>query len=250
MFLGTRNEMPIIVKNISKKFKIGFEKNQGILARIISVFSGKEPKKDLEALKDVSFEVDSGELLGIIGNNGSGKSTLLRVIAGIYRQTGGEISINGKIVSLINLGAAMKVRLTMKDNIYLMGSMLGMSNYEIKNKLRLIVDFSGLKDFLNTKIYQFSSGMIQRLVFSIAVHSNPDILLLDEVFEVGDEDFKKKSVQKNKELAGNGASIILVSHDLEMIRKYCTRALWMNKGKIVKMGNAQEVIENYLKADV
>ena len=241
------NNKKIIIKNISKKFKIGFKKNQSALGRLVSIFSGVGPKKDLEILKEVSFDVDRGELLGIIGKNGSGKSSLLRIIAGIYRQNSGQISTNGKIISLINIPGAFKGRLSMKDNIYLIGALFGMPNSEIKRRMKDVIDFSGLEEFLETKMNNFSSGMVQRLVFSIAVHSDPDILLLDEVFEVGDEDFKQKSVQKNKELAKRGVCIILVSHDLDMIKKYCTRVLWLDNGQIVKKGDAGEVIEEYLK---
>jgi ABC-type polysaccharide/polyol phosphate transport system ATPase subunit len=236
----------ISVKNISKNFKIGFQKNQSVLARFVSFFSGREPKKVLEALKDVSFEVFSGEILGIIGDNGSGKSSLLRIISGIYKQDGGQITKNGKIISLINLGAGLKERLTMKDNIYLTGALFGLDNFEIGEILKSIADFSGLEKFLNTKLYQFSNGMMQRLVFSIAVHSKPDILLLDEVFEVGDEDFKKKSAEKIKELIGSGASVILVSHDLELIKKYCNTVLCVNRGEIIGRGVAKEIVDNYL----
>lgn len=237
----------IVVKNISKNFKIGFGKNQSALARFVSFFSGREPKKVFEALKDVSFEVFSGEILGIIGDNGSGKSSLLRIISGIYQQDSGQIIKTGKIISLINLGLGLKERLTMKDNIYLAGSLFGLNSLEIGQRLKSIADFSGLENFLNTKLYQFSNGMMQRLVFSLAVHSNPDILLLDEVFEVGDEDFKKKSAEKIKELVEKGASVILVSHDLELIKKYCNSAIMINKGRIAKIGKVEEVVEYYLK---
>ena len=133
----------------------------------------------------------------------------------------------------------------MKDNIFLVGSLFGLSQNEIKERFDKIVDFSGLKDFVNTKIYQFSSGMLQRLAFSISIHASPQILLLDEVFEVGDEDFREKSANKIKELVGAGATVVLVSHDLQMIEKHCSRVIWLDNGKIHKIGGPKEVIEDY-----
>ena len=245
-----RNQLDnrIIVKNISKKFKIGFKKHQSVLARFVSFFSGKEPKKIIQALKDVSFKVKKAEIVGIIGENGSGKSTLLRVIAGIYKQDKGEINVNGKIISAINLKIGLHQRLTMKDNIYFCCSLFGLSQKEIKKKLHLIVEFAELGNFINTKIYQFSEGMKSRLAFSIAIHCNPEILLLDEVFEVGDEKFKIKSADKIKGFVKKRATVLLVSHDLHMVKKYCDKVIWLDKGKIIKEGDIKEIIKEYVKS--
>ena len=237
----------IIVDNLMKKFKIGFRKKRGTLSRFLSFFSGNEPKKVIWALKGVSFRIKSGEIVGIIGKNGSGKSTLLRLISGIYKQEKGFIKNYGKLVPIINLNAGMQGRLSMRDNIYLVGSLFGLSKREIARKFDLIVKFSDLKNFVDTKLYQFSEGMLQRLAFSIAIYSNPDILLLDEVFEIGDDEFKKKSAGKIKELVKNGASVILISHELWMIEKYCDRVIWMDDGKIIKDGDCKEVLKDYLK---
>ncbi len=235
----------IIVNRVSKEFNIGFKKRQSVLQRIISFLSGKESKKIIKVLDNISFEMDGGEIFGIIGENGSGKSTLLRTIAGIYSQDSGEIVTKGKIVSLINLNIGLKERLTMKENIYLCCSFFGIKLKEIKRKFSLIVGFSELSDFINTKLYQFSNGMLQRLAFSIAVHCNPEILLLDEVFEVGDEEFKKKSGEKIKELVETGVSVILVSHDLDLVKKYCNKVIWLEAGKIKKIGPAEEITKEY-----
>ena len=237
----------IIVNNLNKNFKIGFRPSQSFLSRVASVISGKEPKKNLKAIDNVSLELNSGEIVGIIGTNGSGKSTLLRIIAGIYNYDSGEVIINGKIISLINLRIGLKERLTMKENIFLVGSYFGVSQKEIKKKLNSIVEFSGLKKFMNTKIYQFSLGMIQRLAFSIAINTRSEILLLDEVFEVGDEEFRRKSANEIKELIKTGVSVILVSHDLDMIKKHCDKVILMHKGKIIKIGNPREIIDKYSK---
>jgi len=198
-------------------------------------------------LREISFSVEGGEVVGIVGENGSGKSTLLRIIAGIYDRDGGEVKTKGKIIPLINLNIGLMDRLTMEDNIYLCCGLFGLSRKETKRSFDSIVEFSELINFVNTKIYQFSEGMKQRLSFSIAVHCNPDILLLDEVFEVGDEDFKIKSANKIKDFVKSGVTVLLVSHELQLIERYCDRAIWLDKGSIVKQGKAQEVVERYSK---
>lgn len=238
----------IIVKNVSKQFRIGFKKQQSTLARLFLLFSGKEQKKTIEAIKNISFEVNSGEVLGIIGSNGSGKSTLLRIIAGIYKQNSGEISLNGRVASFIGLCGALKQRLTMRENIFLVGSFFRMSQKEIKHKFDSIVKFSELQDFTNTKIYQFSEGMKTRLAFSIAAHCNPEILLLDEVFEVGDEEFRKKSGRKIRDMIKSGASAILVSHSMDNIEKNCSRTILLRHGEIAEFGESKKVIAKYLSS--
>lgn len=239
----------IILEKISKKFKIGFEKNQRALARFVSFFSGREPQKIIQALDDVSFSVDAGEVVGIIGENASGKSTLLRVIAGIYEKENGRVLTYGKIISLINLNVGLKERLTMRDNIYLCCSLFGLSKSKIKQRFASVVKFAELEDFVNTKIYQFSEGMKQRLVFSIAMHCDPEILLVDEVFQTGDEDFKEKSSGKIEELVKKGTAVLLVSHDLNLVKRYCDRAILMSNGKILEQGNTESVIKTYLNED-
>jgi ABC-type polysaccharide/polyol phosphate transport system ATPase subunit len=237
----------IIVKDISKKFKIGSRKRRRVLARLLSLFSGRESQKEIEVLKNVSFEVRGGEILGIIGKNGSGKSTLLRIIAGVYEADRGISRVNGKVLSLINLGAGMQDRLSMYDNIYLCCALFGLGRADIKSKLSSIAEFAELQEFMETKLYQFSEGMKQRLAFSIAMHCNPQVLLLDEVFEVGDEGFKDKSAKKIGEIVKAGASVILVTHDLESVEKYCDRVIWLDKGEIIKEGKPKDIVEDYIK---
>jgi ABC-type polysaccharide/polyol phosphate transport system ATPase subunit len=237
----------IKIENVSKRFMVGRRIKMGALARLVSLVSGKEPQRPVYVLKNLSFDVCSGEIAGIIGDNGSGKSTLLRIIAGIYQPDNGIVYVNGKIISLINLIVGLKERLTMKENIFLCCSLFGLSQKDAKARLQEIIEFSGLQEYADTKIYQFSEGMKQKLSFSIAVHCNPDILLLDEVFEVGDEDFKKKSADKIKELVSGGASVVLVSHDLDLIKKHCNAAMWLKNGEIHEKGGAEAVAGHYLE---
>lgn len=237
----------IIIENINKKFKIGFKKNSSMLNRILSFVSGKEPKKVLQVLDNISLKVNSGEIVGLIGDNGSGKSTLLRCILGVYKPDSGKVYHNGKIIPLINLNLGMQERLSMKENIFLVASLFGMSRKEIKNKFDSIVKFAELEKYIDTKLYQFSSGMLQRLAFSIAIHAKPDILLLDEIFEFGDEEFRKKSAEKILELVKSGVSVILVSHELWMIEKYCDNVILLKNGKIIMHGIPKKVLEEYKK---
>ena len=235
----------VIAKNISKKFRMGFKRKQTFLARVIYDLFGKEQKKTIEVLKNVSFQAESGAIVGIIGDNGSGKSTLLRVLAGIYAEDSGEIILNGRVVSLINLHLGLMQRLTMKENIYICGAFFSLSRKEIENKFQSIVEFSGLHEFINTKLYQFSNGMLQRFVFSVAINCDADILLLDEIFEVGDEDFKKRSSAKIKQIADSGGCVLLVSHDLEIISKYCNKVIWLKDGLVFAQGSPDEIIKKY-----
>ncbi len=236
----------IIVKNVSKEFKIGSLKRKSALARFTSLFTGKEPQETLWALKDISLRAQSGEILGIIGKNGSGKSTLLRIIAEIYHETSGTVQTNGKITSLVNLQDGLYPQLLMRDNIHFLCAILGMSYKEIKLKFNPIIEFAELQGHINTKIHQCSEGMKQRLVFSIAVHSNPEILLLDEIFEAGDAAFQLKSANKIKELVKNGTAVMLISHDLNLVQKHCTRVIWVEDGTTKAEGAPDEVTKRYL----
>lgn len=240
----------IKVENICKSFDVDFKKDGRTLPRLIS-FIKKLPKNKFDVLKNVSFTADEGELLGIIGPNGSGKSTLLRIIAGIYTKDSGSVQTVGKMIYLSGFGQALSPKLSMKDNIFLIGAVMGLNPKDIRNKLDDIVELSGLKNFLNMKVYQFSSGMVSRLNFSIGIHClkhhNPDILLLDEVFgSGGDIDFQTKSAKKMEEFVKGGATIILVSHKLDLIKKYCKRAIFLNKGEVVEIGPPEKIISTYI----
>lgn len=248
------NELPlkkISIQNISKNFKIGFHKNDNALSRLLSLLLGRESKKPITVLDNISFEVFSGENLGIVGNNGSGKSTLLRTIAGIYYPNQGEIKTNGEVIYINGFGLGLKQRLSMRDNIYLVGSIMGLSHKETKKRFKDIVAFAELEDFVDTKVYQFSYGMLSRLCFSTTIycleHRNPDIILLDEVFgSGGDLNFQNKAIAKMEEFIRGGAAVILVSHDLEVIKKYCNRVIWLKHGKIIKEGSPEEIVGQYI----
>jgi ABC-type polysaccharide/polyol phosphate transport system ATPase subunit len=244
----------IHLDKISKKFTVD-SKDKRALEGIVAFFNNRvkrESKKKIQALKDITFKAQTGENIGILGRNGSGKSTLLRIIAGIYTADSGSVKTSGKIIYLDGLAQGLMHRLTMKENIHLMGSLLGLNQKDIKSKFNTIVEFSGLEEFINMKIFQFSAGMITRFSFSATIHfvehCNPDILLFDEVFNAGaDINFQKKALQKMESLIKGGATVLLISHDLQIIRNYCHRAIWINNGQILKDGPPQEVCEAYEK---
>lgn len=240
----------IKVNNLYKKFDLDFKRNEGFLYKIISFIKKEKVKKEIEVIKSVSFETYSGENVGIIGRNGSGKSTLLRLIAGIYQPDSGSIETIGKVVYLNGLGQGLKDRLTMRENIFLIGSIMGLSQKNIKRKFNEIVEFSGLKDFLDMKVSQFSSGMVIRLTFSITIfcieHNSPDVILLDEVFgSGGDIEFQNKATNKMEELINGGATVIIVSHSMDIIKKYCSRVLYLEHGEILNSGPVEKIIKEY-----
>ncbi len=201
--------------------------------------------KDFWALRDVSFEVEAGESLGIIGHNGAGKSTVLKLLSHITTPTKGEIKINGSLSALIEVGSGFHPELTGRENIYLNGSILGMRRREITEKLESIVEFAGIKAFLDSPVKRYSSGMYVRLGFSIAAHLDPDILLLDEVLAVGDLAFQSKCLQRIEDLRQGGTTIVFISHDLGAVQRLCKRALLMQQGKIIASGSAFDVANEY-----
>jgi ABC-type polysaccharide/polyol phosphate transport system ATPase subunit len=244
------SNIKIALDSVSKSFNIGYKDNQSVLARVADFFSGKENKKKLSALKNVSFNVSKGEILGIIGKNGSGKSTLLRLIAGIYVSDEGTLSTEGKIMYINGFNYGTKPKLTMRENIFLSGSIMGLTRNEVDSLFDNIVDFSGLKDFVNTKVYQFSSGMVTRLNFSIFIHcvdvKKPDIILLDEILSAGgDIDFNNKAELKMREFIGRKAAVLVASHLLSDIKEHCDRVLWIEDGVIVEDGKPVDVISHY-----
>ncbi|MFM9003048.1 MAG: ABC transporter ATP-binding protein [Acidimicrobiaceae bacterium] len=197
------------------------------------------------ALKDVTFEVAHGATLGIIGSNGSGKTTMLKCLTGIYTPEKGAIKIDGKLAALLELGAGFHPELTGAENIFLNGSILGMSKRDVQNKFASIVEFAGLEKFIDTPVKNFSSGMVVRLGFSIASHVEPEILLIDEILSVGDQDFQRKSSEKIEEFRREGRTIVVVSHSLGLVQQLCKEVIWLDKGQIRQSGPAAEVIAAY-----
>lgn len=202
--------------------------------------------KDFWALQGVSFEVEKGSVLGIIGPNGAGKSTILKLLAGVTLADRGSIEINGKIAPLIELGAGFHPELTGRENIYLNGVLLGLSRNQVRHLFDAIVDFADLWEFVDTPVKKYSSGMFIRLGFSIAIHTSPDILLIDEVLSVGDEKFQRKCLQKFKEFRNAGKTAVLVSHDLSLISNVCDNLILLNHGKVIEKGAIDKAIGHYL----
>ena len=233
----------ISVSSLSKNFRLYHERNRYIKAALLR---GRRAKyEEFWALKDVSFDVAHGATLGIIGSNGSGKTTMLKCLTGIYTPEKGAIKIDGKLAALLELGAGFHPELTGAENIFLNGSILGMSKRDVQNKFASIVEFAGLEKFIDTPVKNFSSGMVVRLGFSIASHVEPEILLIDEILSVGDQDFQRKSSEKIEEFRREGRTIVVVSHSLGLVQQLCKEVIWLDKGQIRQSGPAAEVIAAY-----
>jgi lipopolysaccharide transport system ATP-binding protein len=237
----------IVVDNISKRFRIPFEKKRTVYENLIGLFSGEQSYEEFWALKEVNFTVKHGETFGVIGPNGSGKSTLLKILAGVLYPDTGNVKVNGKIAPFLELGVGFQPELTAKENIYLYGAIMGLTKKDVNSKYEEILEFAELKRFESMKLRNFSSGMYVRLAFSIAIQTNPDILLLDEVLAVGDEHFQKKCMDKIDELRQRGKTIVFVSHSLGAVKKICGKSLLIHGGKVAAIGETEIVINDYLK---
>ncbi len=239
------------VEHLSKKFDLDIRNNALALSKMLSLLDPSRTSRKIQAVDNISFEVHEGEILGIIGRNGSGKSTLLRLIAGIYLPNKGLVKTHGSVLYLSGLGSSLVAQLSMKENIHLTGVMMGLSLKDIKKQFDTIVEFSGLKDFVNTAVYQFSSGMVTRLAFAATIHyakhSNPDIILMDEVLGAfGDHEFQIQAMTKAEELIKSHGAVILVSHNMELMQKYSHRVIWIEKGRLKQDGKPEAVITSYL----
>jgi lipopolysaccharide transport system ATP-binding protein len=238
----------IDVESVSKKYNLATQAEAKSLRNGISDFFKSTPKKEFYAVNDVSFNLQKGDKLGIIGNNGAGKSTLLKILSRITKPTEGKIHVRGKVASLLEVGTGFHPELTGRENIYLNGAILGMSKAEITSQFDQIVDFAGnqISQFLDTPVKRYSSGMYVRLGFAISAHLNPEILIVDEVLAVGDADFQKKSLGKMKEVAANDRTILFVSHNLTAVANLCNKTLHLEKGRVKQFGETGEVINNYM----
>lgn len=237
----------IILKNVSMKFNLGVEKDNSLKMIFINFFTPKKKKKKeyFWALKDIDFRINKGDVVGIIGANGAGKSTLLKVVSGVYKPTTGTVEVNGKISPMIELGAGFDQELTARENIYLNGAILGYSKEFLEEKFDDIVEFSELKDFLDVPIKNFSSGMVAKLAFSISTIVDPEVLIVDEILSVGDIKFQEKSKNKMMSMIEGGTTVLYVSHSIDSIKELCSKVIWLDHGKIVKMGNAKEICDEY-----
>ncbi len=237
------------VNDVSMRFNLGIEKGFSLKQWFVDVCKGKKkPKQEFWALTDVTFKVKKGEVIGFIGSNGAGKSTLLKVVAGVLKPTKGSVDSYGNICPMIELGAGFDPQLTARENIYLNAAIMGYSKDFIESKFNDIVEFSELQDFLDVPVQNFSSGMVARLAFSVATVVDPEILIVDEILSVGDIAFQAKSEQKMLSMIGGGTTVLFVSHSLEQVKKMCDTVVWLDHGKVVKIGG-KEICDEY-KADM
>lgn len=252
--IGTRQEIEdassdiaIIAKDIHKSFRLPTEQAFGLKQAIFNRLRGIKGYKEQKVLRGIDLEIKKGEFVGIIGRNGSGKSTLLKILAGTYYPEKGEITINGTLVPFIELGVGFNPELTGRENVYLNGALLGFSNEEMDAMYDDIWDFAELKDFQDQKLKNYSSGMQVRLAFSIAIRARGDILLLDEVLAVGDAAFQEKCNNYFADLKDKKQTVILVTHSMENVRKFCNRAILIENGKIIEEGDPKKVADAYTK---
>ena len=237
--------MIIRANDITMRYLMTYDRIQSIKEYIVQMLRGKIKYEEFWALKNVSFEVERGEVVGIIGHNGAGKSTLLKVISGILKPTGGELEVHGNVVPMLELGSGFDHDLTGRENIFLNGSILGYSEKYLKEKYEQIVEFSELGKFIDVPIRNYSSGMLMRLAFSIATVVQPEILIVDEILAVGDAAFQEKSKTRMLELMGGGTTVLFVSHSLEQIREMCDRVIWLEHGQIKAIGATKEICDAY-----
>ncbi len=238
-----KNEIALSAKNVTKRFKIYHDKPNTLKDRVLK--NVRKSWTDFEALKDVNIEIKKGEQVGLIGANGCGKSTLLKCFSKILYPEKGEIEVNGKVSSLLELGAGFHPDFSGRENIYTNASIFGLKRSEIEKIVEPIIEFSELSAFIDNPVRTYSSGMYMRLAFSVAIHVNPDILLIDEILAVGDASFQKKCFDRILDFKGKGITIVIVSHDLSSIERICGRIIWLDGGKIIKDGNPKEVVNDY-----
>ena len=236
------------VENVSIKFNLSSEKIDSMKDYLVKRLKGQISFDEFWALQDISFSMNRGDSVALIGLNGCGKSTLLKTIAGVLKPTKGSVKVYGSIAPLIELGAGFDHDLTAEENIYLNGAILGYGRQEMQKHYEDIVEFSELRDFMNVPIKNFSSGMLARLAFSIATIGNPDLLIVDEVLSVGDFRFQEKCERRIQNMMKEDTSILFVSHSIEQVQKLCKRAIWIEQGHIVKAGTTEEVCPEYREA--
>lgn len=235
----------IKAEHVSMRFNLGKDKITTLKEYFVKFAKRQIERQEFWALKDISFEIAPGEVLGLVGTNGAGKSTLLKVIAGVMKPTKGSIAHEGTIAPMIELGAGFDMELTAHENVFLNGAVLGYDKEFLKSKYNEIVEFSELKDFMEVPVRNFSSGMVARLAFAIATLVAPQILLVDEILSVGDAPFQEKSEQKMMSLIKGGTTVVFVSHSAEQVKKICTKVLWIDHGSMKMIGDVKAVMAEY-----
>lgn len=248
-----KHDIAISVRSLSKSYTIVHDQQKRVTLAETILDRIKDPmsrprKETFWALKDISFQVKQGDVVGIIGRNGAGKSTLLKVLSRITEPTSGEVDIFGRVGSLLEVGTGFHPELTGRENVFLNGAILGMTKGEIRKQFDAIVDFAGVEKFLDTPVKRFSSGMYVRLAFAVAAHLNPEILIVDEVLAVGDSEFQKKCMGKMGEVAKGGRTVLFVSHNMAAIENLCSRAIFLEKGQFSAAGETREIIHKYLSS--
>ncbi|MEO7268529.1 MAG: ABC transporter ATP-binding protein [Knoellia sp.] len=233
------------VENLSITYRTTFERIPTFKSAITRAGRGQRSVKEIRALQNVTFDVPDGTFLGIIGSNGAGKSTLMRSIAGILPPNEGRIEVNGRISPLLSLGVGFNANLSGRENIILGGLASGLSRREVEDRSEAVTEFAGIEEFIDAPMRTYSSGMYSRLAFSVAVHMDPDILMIDEALSAGDASFKTKAAEKMQELRDNARAMFLVSHSMASITQLCNSAIWLNKGQLMMQGEPQEVINKY-----
>ena len=235
----------IRVEHVKKIYKI-YNDPKDRFKEAVGMSKGKQFHKDYYALNEVSFDVNKGEIVGVVGRNGSGKSTILKILTGVLNPTEGNIEINGKIAALLELGAGFNMEYTGMKNIYLNAAMMRVSQEEIEKKIPEILAFADIGDYINQQVKTYSSGMFVRLAFAVAINVDPDILIVDEALAVGDARFQLKCMDKFMEFVKRGKTILFVTHDVNAVKRFCNRAIWLNQGQLIMDGNTDEVTDRYL----
>lgn len=239
----------IEAKDITMKFNMSSDKIQNLKEYFVKLAKHQLFYNEFTALNNVSFSVNRGDVFGIVGLNGSGKSTLLKIVSGILKPTSGTITVNGTISPLIELGAGFDFELTARENVMMNGLVLGYSRKHMEEKMDEIIEFSELQDFMDVAVKNFSSGMVARLGFAIATSVIPEILIVDEILSVGDFRFQQKCEERMKNMMSGGTTVLIVSHSIEQIERLCTHVMWLEKGKVIRIGDAKEVCEAYKRGE-
>ncbi len=245
--MSNTDEYAIIVEDVHKTFNVYLDKANTIKEKLLFLFT-RNRKEKREVLKGINLKIKKGESVALIGVNGGGKSTLLKLMTKIIYPNKGKITINGKLTSLLELGAGFHPDFSGRENIYFNASIFGLTRKEIDERLEDIIEFSELKDYIDNPVRTYSSGMFMRLAFSVAINVNADILLIDEILSVGDQHFQEKCFEKMKELTKQGKTMVFVTHSMDSVKQLCDRAVWLHEGKIRADGKSSEVVDQYIEA--